>query len=107
EDSESEFFSGQRWWQTKDKASMGELVADQVLIYSNGANRGPLVFNTFGNVKNFHPVAGASWDIGLSSSPFRYMYVYDIYLQNGARLGQALKDLANRVGHNGWGDNIS
>lgn len=107
EDSESEFFSGQRWWQTKDKASMGELVADQVLIYSNGANRGPLVFNTFGNVKNFHPVTGALWDIGLSSSPFRYMYVYDIYLQNGVRLGQALKDLANRVGHNGWGDNIS
>lgn len=107
EDSESEFFSGQRWWQTKDKASMGELVADQVLIYSNGANRGPLVFNTLGNVKNFHPVTGALWDIGLSSSPFRYMYVYDIYLQNGVRLGQALKDLANRVGHNGWGDNIS
>ncbi|HFU4054916.1 TPA: phage tail spike protein [Streptococcus suis] len=107
EDSESDFFSGQRWWQTKDKASMGELVADQVLIYSNGANRGPLVFNTLGNVKNFHPVTGALWDIGLSSSPFRYMYVYDIYLQNGVRLGQALKDLANRVGHNGWGDNIS
>ncbi|HFI2462941.1 TPA: gp58-like family protein [Streptococcus suis] len=107
EDSESDFFSGQRWWQTKDKASMGELVADQVLIYSNGANRGPLVFDTLGNVKNFHPVTGALWDIGLSSSPFRYMYVYDIYLQNGVRLGQALKDLANRVGHNGWGDNIS
>ncbi|HEL9634887.1 TPA: phage tail protein [Streptococcus suis] len=107
ENSENEFFSGQRWWQTKDNASMGELVADQVLIYSNGTNRGPLVFNTLGNVKNFHPAVESMWDIGVSSSPFRYMYIYDIYLQNGVRLGQALKDLANRVGHNGWGNNIS
>ena len=107
ENSENELFSGQRWWQSKDNASMGELVADQVLIYSNGPNRGPLVFNTSGNVKNFHPTVNSAWDIGASSSAFRYMYIYDIYLQNGVRLGQALKDLATRVGHNGWANNIS
>ena len=107
ENSETEYFSGQRWWQTQGNLSMGELVADQVLIYSTGPYRGPLVFNTGDSVKSFHPTTGANWDIGTTQAKFRYMYIYDIYLQNGVRLGQALKDLANRVGHNGWGNNIS
>ncbi|MGQ7370320.1 gp58-like family protein, partial [Streptococcus suis] len=107
ENAETDRFSGQRWWQARDGASMGELVANQVLIYSNGTHRGPLVFNTGGSVKSIHPTAGSSWDIGLNEAKFRYMHVYDIYLQNGTRLGRALKDLANRVGHNGWADNLS
>ena len=44
--------------------------------------------------------------IGTSATPVNELYIDEAYIK-GQRLGWILKDIANRIGHSGWANNIA